>query len=47
MIERFTEVQGNTLKIYYTLSTWNPYAVVEMESDFQITQQWPMTWRAP
>jgi hypothetical protein len=39
MIERFTEVQGNTLKIYYTLSTWNPYAVVEMESDFQITQE--------
>jgi hypothetical protein len=37
MIERFTEVQGNTLKIFYTLSTWNPYAVVEMESDFQIT----------
>ena len=39
MIERFTEVQGNTLNIYYTLSTWNPYAVVEMESDFQITQE--------
>jgi hypothetical protein len=41
MIGRFTEIQGNTLKIYYTLSTWNPYAVVEMESDFQITPQWP------
>jgi hypothetical protein len=41
MIERFTRVQGNTLKIYYTLSTWNPYAVVEMESDFQIAPQWP------
>jgi hypothetical protein len=36
MIERFTEVEGNTLKIYYTLSTWNPYAVVKMESDFTI-----------
>jgi hypothetical protein len=37
MIERFTEVQGNTLKIFYTLSTWNPYTVVKMESDFKIT----------
>jgi hypothetical protein len=46
MIERFTEVQGNTLKIYYTLSTWNPYAVVEMESDFQITQPRPATFPA-
>jgi hypothetical protein len=41
MIGRFTEIQGNTLKIYYTLSTWNPYAVVEMESDFQIAVNWP------
>ena len=46
MIERFTEVQGNTLKIYYTLSTWNPYAVVEMESEFQITQPQPATFPA-
>ncbi len=37
MIERFTEVHGNTLKIFYTLSTWNPYTVVKMESDFKIT----------
>ncbi len=36
MIERFTEVDGNTLKIYYTMSTWNPYTVVKMESDFAI-----------
>jgi hypothetical protein len=41
MIGRFTEIEGSTLKIYYTLSTWNPYAVVEMESDFQITQPPP------
>ncbi len=40
MIGRFTEIQGNTLKIYYTLSTWNPYAVVEVESDFQIGVPW-------
>jgi hypothetical protein len=38
MIERFTEVEGDTLKIYYTLSTWNPYAVIKMESDFEITR---------
>jgi len=38
MIERFIEVQGDTLKIYYTLSTWNPYTVLKMESDFTITR---------
>ena len=37
MIERFTTITGSKLKIYYTLSTWNPYAVVLMESDFNIT----------
>jgi uncharacterized protein (TIGR03437 family) len=36
MVQRFTEITGNTLKIFYTLSTWNPYAVVLMESDFTI-----------
>jgi hypothetical protein len=36
MIERFTEVKGDTLKVYYTMSTWNPYAIVKMESDFKI-----------
>jgi uncharacterized protein DUF4185 len=40
MIERFTEIEGNTLKIYYTLSTWNPYTVVKMESDFTITRDY-------
>jgi len=35
-IERFTVVSGNTLKLFYMLSTWNPYAVVMMESDFNI-----------
>jgi hypothetical protein len=38
MIQRFTEINGDTLKIFYDLSTWNPYAVVLMESDFQITR---------
>jgi len=36
MVERFTEIAGNTLKIFYTLSTWNPYAAVLMESDFTL-----------
>ena len=46
MIERFTEVQGDTLKIYYTMSTWNPYAIVKMESDFKIapTAPWFPFW---
>ena len=37
MIERFLTVTGNTLKIYYSLSTWNPYTVVKMRSQFTIT----------
>jgi len=36
MIERFTKVSGSTLSIYYTISTWNPYTIVEMRSDFAI-----------
>ncbi|HEY6138474.1 MAG TPA: DUF4185 domain-containing protein [Thermoanaerobaculia bacterium] len=36
MIERFTKVSGSTLSIHYLLSTWNPYTVVEMRSDFAI-----------
>jgi hypothetical protein len=36
MIARFVNVSGTTLSIYYTLSTWNPYTVVEMRSDFVI-----------
>ena len=35
-IERFMTVTGNTLNVYYTLSTWNPYTVVLMRSTFQI-----------
>jgi uncharacterized protein (TIGR03437 family) len=35
-VERFTIVSGNTLKLFYMFSTWNPYAVVLMESDFSI-----------
>ncbi len=36
LIERFTQISGNTLKLYYLMATWNPYAVVLMESDFNI-----------
>jgi len=37
MIERFARITNSTLFIYYTLSTWNPYAVVKMRSAFTIT----------
>lgn len=36
MIERFTRVNGKTLSIYYTGSTWNPYTIVLLRSDFTI-----------
>ena len=36
LIERFTRMIGNTLKIYYLNSTWNPYTVVKMRSEFTI-----------
>jgi uncharacterized protein (TIGR03437 family) len=36
LIERFTIVSGNTLRLFYMMSTWNPYATVMMESDFNI-----------
>jgi hypothetical protein len=39
MIERFTEIRNGKLRIYYTLSTWNPYTVVKMRSDFTILFQ--------
>ena len=39
MIERFMRVTGSKLSIYYTLSTWNPYTIVEMRSDFTITRE--------
>ena len=45
MIERFTEVQGDTLKIFYTMSTWNPYTIVKMESDFKIDRTG--SWNSP
>ena len=41
MIERFTRVVGRTLSIYYTLSTWNPYTIVMMRSDFLVSESSP------
>lgn len=38
MIERFTRVAGSKLSIYYTLSTWNPYTIVMMRSDFVVSE---------
>ena len=38
LIGRFTRVTGSTLKIYYFNSTWNPYTVVKMRSQFTIGQ---------
>lgn len=36
VLERFTRTDGNTLTIYYVMSTWNPYTVVLMRSRFTI-----------
>jgi hypothetical protein len=36
LIGRFTRVTGNSMKIYYLNSTWNPYTVVKMRSEFTI-----------
>jgi Domain of unknown function (DUF4185) len=59
MIERYTQVVSNTLTIYYTLATWNPYTIVLMTSDFTVVPQidpgtlvlkknkFSFTWSAP
>ena len=39
MIERFTKVSGDTLTIYWVMSTWNPYTVLKMRSQFTITRE--------
>jgi hypothetical protein len=39
MIGRFTRITNSTLFIYYTMSTWNPYTVVKMRSQFLIVPQ--------
>ena len=37
IVQRFTRVSGKQLRVYYTLSTWVPYYVVLMRSDFTIS----------
>ena len=37
-IERFTRVAGDILTISWTISTWNPYTVVRMRSQFGIVR---------
>lgn len=50
LVERFTQISSNKLSLYYTLSTWNPYTTVLMQSDFAITPSagtngnWAATW---
>jgi hypothetical protein len=36
MVERFTRVERDRVKLYYLLSTWNPYVVLLMRSEFTI-----------
>ena len=36
LIERFTRATSTTFRIYYFNSTWNPYTVVKMRSEFTI-----------
>lgn len=37
IIERFITISNNTLKLYYTMGTFNPYTVVKMRSEFIIS----------
>lgn len=43
IVGRFTIVSGTTLKLFYLMSTWNPYATVLMESDFNIASGPPIS----
>jgi hypothetical protein len=36
VVERFTKVEGLEVRVYYCLSTWNPYVVVLMKSRFRM-----------
>jgi hypothetical protein len=37
LIERFITITNNTLRLYYSMGTFNPYTVVKMRSEFIIT----------
>jgi hypothetical protein len=36
VVERWTRVEKGIMDIYYVLSTWNPYVVVLMKSQFKV-----------
>lgn len=38
IIGRFARVTGTTLRLYWLVSTWNPYTVVKMRSEFTISR---------
>jgi len=37
VVERWTRLEAGVLKIYYTLSLWNPYTVILMRSDLTVS----------
>ncbi|MBI4952034.1 MAG: hypothetical protein HY908_08370 [Myxococcales bacterium] len=36
VVERWTRLEGDTLRIYFTLSLWNPYVVLLMRADLAL-----------
>src|SRR5690606_19336739 len=36
MIEAYTRLSGDILTVYWLASTWNPYSVILMRSDFRV-----------
>ena len=36
IMDRFTDCVGDRSRLYYTMSTWNPYQVMEMQSDLRL-----------
>jgi hypothetical protein len=36
IVARFTTMADGTCRIYFTMSTWNPYQVVVMRSDLKL-----------
>ena len=36
VMSRFTTETAGRCRLYYTMSTWNPYQVVVMQSDFRL-----------
>ena len=36
LLDSFTRVDGGTLTLYWLLSTWNPYRVVQMKTEITL-----------